>query len=270
MRPGISRRNAAAGSPPAVFLILAAAGLALFVVPLVGLLARIPWSALPRLLGSESVADALRLSAITSLSATGIAVATGVPLAWLLARVEFPGRSLVRGMVILPLVLPPVVGGAALLFALGRNGLIGAPIHQTTGLVLPFSTWGAIIATTFVSMPFLVITVEGSLRTMDRRYEQAAATLGAGRWTVLRRVTLPMIGPSLVSGIVLTWARALGEFGATITFAGNLQGRTQTLPLAVFVAMEGDRDTAVAISLVMVLVSLTVLVALRDRWWRAL
>ncbi len=193
-----------------------------------------------------------------------------MPLAWLLARVDFPGRALVRGIVTLPLVLPPVVGGAALLFALGRRGLVGAPLEQATGLLLPFSTWGVIVANTFVAMPFLVITVEGALRNMDRRYEDAAASLGAHRWTVLRRVTLPMIAPSLVAGLVLTWARAFGEFGATITFAGNLQGRTQTLPLAVFVALERDRDTAVAISLVMVVVSLLVLVALRDRWWKAL
>src|SRR5690606_11189215 len=163
-----------------------------------------------------------------------------------------------------------VVGGAALLFALGRRGLVGEPIAELTGLILPFSTWGVIVATTFVAMPFLVITVEGALRNMDGRYEGAAATLGAGRWTVLRRVTLPMVAPSIVSGAVLTWARAFGEFGATITFAGNLQGRTQTLPLAVFVALESERDTAVAISLVMVLISLVVLIALRDRWWRAL
>jgi molybdate transport system permease protein len=172
-------------------------------------------------------------------------------------------------VVTLPLVLPPVVGGAALLFALGRRGLVGAPLEQATGLVLPFSVWGVIVANTFVAMPFLVLTVEGALRNMDRRYEEAAASLGARRWTVLRRVTLPMIAPSLVAGLVLAWARAFGEFGATITFAGNLQGRTQTLPLAVFVALERDRDTAVAISLLMVVVSLLVLVALRDRWWRA-
>jgi molybdate transport system permease protein len=148
--------------------------------------------------------------------------------------------------------------------------LIGAPLNQATGLVLPFSTWAVVLATTFVAMPFLVITVEGALRNLDPRYEGAASTLGAGRWTVMRRVTLPMIGPSLLAGLVLTWARAFGEFGATITFAGNLQGRTQTLPLAVFVALESNRDAAVAISLIMVTVSLAVLIGLRDRWWRAL
>jgi molybdate transport system permease protein len=256
--------------PPVLLVVLGALGLAVFVVPFAGLLARVPWSDLPALLGGDVVTDALRLSLVTSLTVTLIAVVLGVPLAWVMARLDFPGRSLVRGLVTLPLVLPPVVGGAALLFALGRRGLVGAPFNQATGLLLPFSTWGVVVANTFVAMPFLVITVEGALRNLDQRYEGAAASLGAGRWTVLRRVTLPMIGPSLVAGLVLTWARAFGEFGATITFAGNLQGRTQTLPLAVFVALESDRDTAVALSLVMVVVSLAVLIALRERWWKAL
>lgn len=252
---------------PLPWLILGVLGAALFLLPLLGLLARTPWARLPELLTSPIVVDALRLSMITSVAATLIGAVLGIPLAWLLARVDFPGRGILRGVVTLPLVLPPVVGGAALLFALGRRGLVGAPLAEATGLVLPFSTWGVILATTFVSMPFLVITVEGALRAMDRRYEDAAATLGASPWTIIRRVTLPVIAPALVSGLVLTWARAFGEFGATITFAGNLQGRTQTLPLAVFVALESDRDTAVAISLLMVAISLIVLVALRDRWW---
>jgi molybdate transport system permease protein len=251
-------------------VVLGILGLSLFAVPFIGLLSRTPWSQLAGHLSSEFVSAALRLSMVTSLAATGISIVLGVPLAWLMARVEFPGRSLARGIVTLPLVLPPVVGGAALLFALGRRGLLGEPLYQATGLVLPFSTWGVVVANTFVAMPFLVITVEGALRNLDQRYEGAAATLGAGRWTVLRRVTIPMIGPSLVAGVVLTWARAFGEFGATITFAGNLQGRTQTMPLAVFLALERDRDIAVALSLVMVLVSLTVLIALRERWWKAL
>ena len=254
--------------PPWLLAALAALGLAFFVVPLLGLLGRVPWSDLAGLLAGDVVTEALRVSAIASTSATAISVALGIPLAWVLARVDFRGRSVVRGVVTLPLVLPPVVGGAALLFAFGRRGLVGEALEASTGLVLPFSIWGVIVATTFVSMPFLVITVEGALRSLDQRYEGAAATLGAGRWVVLRRVTLPMIGPSLMSGLALTWARAFGEFGATITFAGNLGGRTQSLPLAVFVALERDRDTAVAISLLMVAVSLVVLLALRDRWWR--
>ncbi|MCY4370317.1 MAG: ABC transporter permease [bacterium] len=254
--------------PPLFILIPAAIGLALFLVPVLGLLVGAPWGDLPVLLSTAMVADTLRLSLLSSVSASAFSLLLGVPLAWILARFRFPGRAVVRGLVLLPLVLPPVVGGAALLFALGRRGVAGAPLERATGLALPFSTWGVIVAVTFVAMPLMVITVEGALRNLDPRFERAAETLGAGRWTVLRRVTLPMIGPSLVAGTALTWARALGEFGATLTFAGNLQGRTQTLPLAVFVALESDRDTAIALSLLMVIVSLAVLIALRDHWWR--
>lgn len=256
--------------PPLLLVLLAIAAIAVFAVPLVGLLARTPWWELPQLLRNDVVIDALRLSIVASLITTAIAAVLGVPLAWVLARTEFPGRWAVRGLVTLPLVLPPVVGGAALLFALGRSGLVGEPLYNATGLVLPFSLWGVVVATTFVAMPFTIITVEGALRTMDQRYEGAAASLGAGRWMVLRRVTLPMIAPSLAAGLVLTWARAFGEFGATITFAGNLQGRTQTLPLAVFVALERDRDVAIALSLLMIVISLAVLIALRERWWKAI
>jgi molybdate transport system permease protein len=243
-------------------------GIAFFLLPLVGLLIRAPWSGLGSIVGSEQVRDALVVSAIASFSAVGISLVVGVPLAWVLARGEFPGLPLVRGLVLLPLVLSPVVGGAALLFSFGRGGVFGEPLYEATGLVLPFSIWGVIFAVTFVSMPFLVITVEGALRSLDQRYEAAAASLGAGRWTVIRRVTLPMIGPSLAAGLLLTWARAVGEFGATITFAGNLPGETQSLPLAVYLALETDREAAVALSLLLVAISLIVLVVLRDRWLR--
>lgn len=268
-RPRRSRRHSRS-TPPILLVGLAGLGALWFLLPLIGLAARAPWSKLAGLLTAEVAVDALRLSAATSLAATAVAALLGVPLAWVLARTEFPGRTFLRGLVLLPLVLPPVVGGAALLFTLGRSGLLGGPLERVTGLVLPFHLSGVVVATTFVAMPFLVITVEGALRNLDPRMEGAAASLGASRWTVLRRVTLPMIRPSLVAGLVLTWARALGEFGATITFAGNLPGRTQTLPLAVFVALERDREAAVALSLLMVAVSLTVLVALRRRWWAEL
>src|SRR5688572_26542034 len=174
-----------------------------------------PWSDLGSLLADDEVVDALRLSLVTSLAATALSLVLGVPLAWVLARADFPGRGLLRGVVLLPMVLPPVVGGAALLFALGRRGLVGQWLDQHLGVVLPFSTAGVVVAETFVAMPFLVITVEAALRSVDRRYEDAAATLGAGRLTVLRRVTLPLVAPSLLAGAVLCWARALGEFGAT-------------------------------------------------------
>jgi molybdate transport system permease protein len=262
------RRRVRPGASPALVLP-AAVGAALFILPLAGLLHRVPWQGLPDRLASDIVVDALRLSLVTSVTSAALSVLLGVPLAWVLARVEFPGRTVVRSVVTLPMVLPPVVGGAALLFAFGRRGLVGGPVYDATGFLLPFSVWGVILANTFVAMPFLVITVEAAMRNLDPRYEAAAGSLGAGRLTVFRRVTLPLIRPSLVAGTVLAWARALGEFGATITFAGNLQGRTQTLPLAVFVALERDRDTAVAISLVLVVVSLAVLLALRERWWGA-
>jgi len=252
---------------PRGLLVLAAIGLAVFVLPLAGLLARAPWSRLGSLITSPVVLDALRLSLISSVAAAVLALTLGLPLAWILARLEFRGRALVRGLATLPLVLPPVVGGAALLLAFGRRGLIGEPLYEATGILLPYSIWGVILANTFVAMPFMVITLEGALRHLDVRYEGAAATLGAGRWRVFTRVTLPMIAPSLAAGTALAWARALGEFGATITFAGNLQGQTQTMPLAVFLALQHDRDIAVALSLVLVAVSLTVLIALRDRWW---
>lgn len=264
-----SRTRRTFDRPPLSLVVLASLGIAFVAVPLLGLALRVPWPELGALLTSPTALDALWLSMVSSLAATTIAVVLGVPLAWAMARLQFAGRSLVRGLVLLPLVLPPVVGGAALLFAFGRSGMLGGPLFRATGLVLPFSLSGVVLANTFVAMPFLVITVEGALRNLDRRYEGAAASLGAGKLTVLRRVTLPMIAPSLLGGMALTWARAFGEFGATITFAGSLPGRTQTMPLAIFVALERDRDIAVALSLVMVVVSLVVLVALRDRWWRA-
>ncbi len=262
---GTDRRTARRPPPALVLPAVVAAGL--FVLPLIGLLGRTPWRALPSLVADDTVTDALRLSLLTSFAAAAASIVLGVPLAWLLSRVEFWGKGLLRALVTLPMVLPPVVGGAALLFAIGRRGLVGEPLYEATGLVLPFSAAGVIVANTFVAMPFLVVTVEGALDGVDRRYEAAAASLGGGPLTVFRRVTLPMIAPSLRAGAVLAWARALGEFGATVTFAGNLAGRTQTLPLAVFVALESDRDAAIAISLVLVAISLVVLVALRDRWW---
>jgi molybdate transport system permease protein len=219
---------------------------------------------------SHEALQALRLSLVTSLCATAVALVLGVPLAWVQARVAYRGRGLVRALTLLPMVLPPVVGGTALLLALGRRGLVGTPLDHV-GVHLPFSTAGAVLAEAFVAMPFLVLTVEAGLRSSDHRLEDAARTLGASRATVFRRVTLPLIRPTLVAGAVLCWARALGEFGATITFAGNLPGRTQTLPLFVYVNLEGGGpDAAIVLSLVLLVVSLAVLVALRDRWLRAL
>jgi len=252
--------------PPLVLAIPAAIAVGLLVLPLVALLQRAPWSSLLDLLTTSTVAEAMRLSLVVSLVATTIGVALGLPLAWLLARVEFPGRAVVRALVLLPMVLPPVVGGTALLFALGRRGLAGQWLDRWFGLTLPFSTTGAVIAATFVAMPFFVLTVEAAIRQSDAGLEDAAATLGATPMAVFRRVTLPLVAPSIAAGAALTWARALGEFGATVAFAGNVPGRTQTLPLATFLALESNPDEAIALSLVLLAVSLVVLVSLRRHW----
>jgi molybdate transport system permease protein len=236
------------------------------VLPVAGLLIRAPWSTLPQRLTEPGVLAALRLSLLTASLATVICLLLGVPLAWLLARTAFRGRRLVRALVTVPLVLPPVVGGVALLLVFGRRGLVGSWLDATFGVSLPFTTAGVVVAEAFVAMPFLVISVEGALRGADSRYEEAAATLGASRWTAFRRVTLPLIGPGVAAGAVLCWARALGEFGATITFAGNFPGRTQTMPLAVYLALEQDLDAAIVLSLVLLVVSVAILAGLRDRW----
>jgi molybdate transport system permease protein len=253
---------------PLPLVVLAAAAVLFFVAPLLGLVARVPWQgALSELVTPEAL-TALQLSLVVSIAATVLAVVLGVPLAWVYARVPFPGRDVVRALTTLPMILPPVVGGVALLLAFGRRGLVGEWLDAALGIRLPFTTAGAVLAATFVAMPFLVLTVEAGLRSMDRRYEDAARTLGAGRWTVFRRVTLPLVAPSLFAGAVLCWARALGEFGATITFAGNLPGTTQTLPLAVYLALETRPEAATVLSLVLLAVSLAVLVLLRDRYLR--
>ncbi len=210
--------------------------------------------------------SALRLSLESASAATAASLVLGVPLAWVLARVRLPGIGALRALVTVPLVLPPVVGGVALLLAFGRNGVLGAHVADWFGLSLPFTQLGVIVAETFVAMPFLVVTVEGALRSSDLGLEEAAATLGASRITIFRRVTLPLIGPSLLAGSVLCWARALGEFGATITFAGNFPGTTQTMPLAVYNALQTDPDAAIALSLVLLVVAVAVLALLRDRW----
>lgn len=246
---------------------LAAGGLALILLPLIGLLQRAPWMTFGSNLTARDALTALRLSLVTSLGALGLSIVCGLPLAWLLARRSFPGRSLVRALVTLPMVLPPVVGGIALLYAFGRNGFAGNVLYQLTGWRLVFNTSGAIVAEAFVAMPFLVITAEAAFRSMDRRPEEAASTLGASPAYRFRRVTLPAVAPALTAGGALTWARALGEFGATITFAGNLPGTTQTAPLFIYLGIEsGQTGSALAVSIVLLAASLVVLVVLRDRW----
>lgn len=251
---------------PLPLLIPALLGLAFLVLPLAGLLIRTPWATLPQRLTEPGVLAALGLSLQTATLATLLCMLLGIPLAWLLARADFPGRRLVRALVTVPLVLPPVVGGVALLLVFGRRGLIGSWLDATFGITLPFTTAGVVLAEAFVAMPFLVIAVEGALRGADARYEEAAATLGATRWATFTRVTLPLVAPGIAAGAVLCWARALGEFGATITFAGNFPGRTQTMPLAVYLALETDLQAAIVLSLVLLTVSVVILAALRDKW----
>lgn len=261
-RPARSRRT----GPPAVLSVPGLLGAAFLVLPLVALLVRAPWPELPTLLADREVGQALRLSLVSASLATLLCLLLGVPLAYLLARGSFPGRRLLRALVTVPLVLPPVVGGVALLLLLGREGLLGRPLDAALGITLPFTTPAVVIAEAFVAMPFLVLAVEGALRGADRRYELAAATLGASRWIVFRRVSLPLVAPGVTAGAVLCFARALGEFGATITFAGSFPGVTRTMPIEVYLALETDPDAAVALSLVLLAVSVLVLVSLRERW----
>jgi len=249
-------------------LLAAPAVLALLflLLPLAGLLVRAPWADAGAVLSSTQAAQALGLSLATATAATVLALVLGVPLAWLLARPGLRGGSLLRALVTLPLVLPPVVGGVALFTVLGRSGLLGRPLFELTGFAFPFTPYAVVLAQTFVALPFLVLAVEGALRAADRRYEEAAATLGARPLTVFRRVTLPLVGPGIAAGAVLAWARALGEFGATITFAGNFPGTTRTMPLEVYLALETDPDAALLLSVLLLAVSVAVLVLLRDRW----
>lgn len=246
----------------------AVAAVTFLLLPLAGLLVETPWQSLPHLLADAGVLDALRLSLVCATTATVSSLLLGVPLAWVLARTEHPAVGLLRALVTLPLVLPPVVGGVALLFALGRNGLVGRYLDSWFGITFPFTTAGVVLAETFVAMPFLIVTVEGALRSVDHGLEEAATTMGSRPFATFRRITLPLIAPSLLAGGALAWARALGEFGATITFAGNFPGTTQTMPLAVYLALESDPDAAVALSLVLLTVSVAALALLRDRWLR--
>ncbi|HUQ39550.1 MAG TPA: ABC transporter permease [Acidimicrobiales bacterium] len=250
--------------------VLAALAALFLVVPLLALAWRVPWSEVGGILGDPAARTALRLSLVCSLGATAVVVVLGGPLAWVLARTEFPGRRLLRAVALVPLVLPPVVGGVALLLAFGRHGILGGPLERWLGVRLPFTTAGAVLAETFVALPFLVLTAEAAFRDVDRGPEDAARTLGAGRLMVFRRVTLPAVAPALVAGVVLAWARAIGEFGATVTFAGRSPGRTTTIPLEVYVLLESGRlDAAVVLSLVLLVISVAVLFVLRDRWTRA-
>ena len=236
-------------------------------LPLVGLLKRVAWTGVFASVTSGPASEALRLSLITSIFATAIALALGLPLAWVLARIDFRGRSIVRALVMLPMVLPPVVGGVALLGAYGKShGLIGGLLYDVFGVQLTFSPLGVVVAEAFVALPFLVMAVESGLRSIDPRYEESAATMGFGPSERFCKVTLRLLAPSLVAGVAVAWARALGEFGATITFAGNIEGRTQTTPLAVYLLLESDPEAAYALSFVLLTVCVAVLIAMRGSW----
>jgi molybdate transport system permease protein len=264
-RPVLARRGV--DRPPARLLVPTLLAVGFLVLPLVALLVRNPWSRFAELLGSSPVLSALRLSLVTSTAAVVIVTIIGIPLAWTLARVDFPGRSLVRGLVIVPLVLPPVVGGVALLSAFGRSGLLGRPLFDAFGITIPFTTVAVVLAHTFVALPFFVLSVEGAIRATDPEYDVVAATLGASRWTTFVRVSLPLAGPGVLAGLVLSWARALGEFGATITFAGNFPGTTRTMPNAIYGFLQADPEAALVLSVILMVVSVASLTLLRERWF---
>lgn len=251
---------------PLALAIPALLAIAFLMMPLAGILARTSWGDVGAHLSSPGTTEALRLSLVVSFWSLGLSLVLGVPLAWLLARTDFPGKAFVRSLVLLPMVLPPTVGGVALLLAFGRRGLLGPWLEETFGITFPFHTSGTVLAATFVAMPFLVISLEGALGGLHSRYEETAASLGASPLRVFLTVTLPMVAPGLAAGAALTWARALGEFGATITFAGNLPGTTQTLPLQVYLLLQESPEAATSVSLLLLALAMVVLIALRGRW----
>jgi molybdate transport system permease protein len=259
-------RTRTLGRAPLVLVVPATLAAVLLVVPLVTLVLDTPWAGFLAELRTTAVRSALAITALASAVTVAACLLLGTPLAWLLARVEFPGRSLLRAAVTVPLVLPPVVAGVALVTALGRNGLVGSVLRDATGLTLPYTTAAVVVAHTFVSLPFYVLSVEGALRASGERYDVVAATLGADRWTTFRRVTLPLALPGVVAGAALAWARSLGEFGATITFAGNYPGTTQTMPTLVYQALQSDPAVARTLSMVLLVASVAILAALRNRW----
>ncbi|MCX4824800.1 ABC transporter permease [Streptomyces sp. NBC_01142] len=260
------RSRAPGPRTPITLAIPALLAVAFLLLPLIGILVRTQWGELADHLTAPGTTEALRLSLLVSLWALGLSLVLGVPLAWLLARVPFPGKSFVRSLVLLPMVLPPTVGGVALLLAFGRRGLLGPWLENSFGITLPFHTSGAVLAATFVAMPFLIISLEGALGGLRPRYEETAASLGASPVRVFFTVTMPMVAPGLIAGAALTWARALGEFGATITFAGNLPGTTQTLPLQVYLLLQDEPEAATSVSLLLLAIAMLVLIALRGRW----
>lgn len=265
----MSRRPHVRSAVPRLVYVPAAIGLALLLLPILGLLLRVDWSRVPRAITSADALDALSLSLRTGVAATLLCLAVGVPLSLVIARSGPRLSGLLRALTTLPLVLPPMVGGIALLYLLGRNGLLGQYLGAF-GVRIPFTTAAVVIAQAFVALPFLVISLEGALRSAGTRFETVAATLGAGRSRIFRRITLPLVAPGLLAGTLLCFARALGEFGATALFAGNAQGVTRTMPLAIYTAFNGagaSQESAVALSLLLVGVAVVILLLMRG--WRA-
>lgn len=264
-RRDASRRRGTRARPPWPVVALAVGGLLLVGLPIAGIALRAPWGRAGELIATETTLTAARLSLIVATAAAAVDVVLGVPVALLLARAEFRGKAVVRALAVLPLVLPPVVAGVGLLAALGRRGLLGAPL-EALGITLPFTTGGAVVATAFVAFPLVVLATEAGVRAVDPRLEAAARAAGGSAWYALRRVTLPLVRGQILAGAVLAWARALGEFGATLMFAGNLRGATQTLPLAVFEVSQTDPRGSLLVALLLVIVSVAVIVALRGRF----
>ncbi len=251
---------------PRRLLIPASLGAGLLVLPIIGLVLRAPLSTFGSLLTAPATLSALWLSVWTSTASTAVCVLLGVPLSWVLARAQFRFKSLLRGILLTPLVVPPVVAGVALLSAFGRNGFLGAPLRDGFGLSIPYTSIAVVLAHSFVAMPFFILSTEEGFRALPPRLEDVASTLGADAWTRFRRVGLPLARPALIAGAVLAWARSLGEFGATITFAGNYPGTTRTLPLEVYTQLQADPDAAIVVSLLLLIICVGVLAALRGRW----
>ena len=265
-RSSIERQRLTSRTTPLAIKGAAVLGLLFLAIPIIGVLTKAPWSTMPEVLANESTRQAIWLSLWTSTLTTAVALVIGIPLAFVLARAQFRGRALARSLVMLPLVLPPVVGGVALLAAFGRGGLVGRPLFEIGSVTIPFTWVAVVMAQLFVSLPFLVITVEGALRTRGRDLEEAGAVLGLSEARIIMRITLPMIRPAIVAGAVLCWARALGEFGATITFAGSLPGVTQTLPTDIYYTLARDPGESVALSMILIAICVLVLWVLRGNW----
>lgn len=251
---------------PKSLLLFAWVAASFLSLPTIYVMVRIPWSNFVEHLMLSELRETFFLSIYTSIASTLASLLFGLPLAVLLANARGKWVSALRVLTLLPIVLPPVVAGVALLLVFGRNGIVGEFLWQAFEFQIPFTPIAVVLAQTFVSMPFLVITLESALRGIDHDLSDAAASAGASRFQTLRMVTLPTINQSILAAITLAWARAFGEFGATITFAGSFPGRTQTLPISVYLALESNLEDAIILSALMIATSTIVLVVLRSRW----